>query len=135
MKAYIAPEVLAAFLNEDMKELEYWCGEAAFAATSASIEGRRQAKRKMNATILDIPEEMVQVATAKVVDKVGPIIVVTFMAQQIDCLYDYDGKLVEGRDDKVVAMFYAFAMTREFVDDELRWVCKEFNIVGNQPYF
>ena len=107
----IIPTVLGAFLKGDLSTLQKWCGEASFAAVKASVEERNRAGRKMDTNILNI--QHTTVAAAKVVEKMGPLIVLQFMVQQIDCLYDLNDKVVEGNDNQVAAVFYAFAMTRE----------------------
>jgi len=136
MEESIVPTVLGAFLRGDKKALRPWLGEAALAAVSASIDERKRAGRVMDPNILAI--QHVNVHAAKVVEKLGPLIVVQFMAQQIDCLYDSkSGQVVEGSDNQVAAVFYAFAMTRD-ADPEtgaaLAWNIKEFAIVGSLPW-
>lgn len=130
----IVPDVLKAYLRGDVATLDKWCSEAAAAAVKASINQRNAAGRKMDDNILSI--DHMQVAAAKVVDKMGPLVVVQFMVQQIDCLYDLKGKVVDGRDDKVAAVFYAFALGREYNEEEaeLEWKIREFAIIGTQPW-
>jgi import inner membrane translocase subunit TIM44 len=136
MEEHIIPTVLGAFLRADKKALRPWLGEAAMNAVSASIDERRRAGKVMDANILAI--QHVNVHAAKVVEKLGPLVVVQFMAQQIDCLYDAKtGAVAEGSDNRVAAVFYAFAMTRERDMDSgqaLQWSIKEFAIVGSLPW-
>lgn len=135
MEERIVPIVLGAFLRGDKKALRPWLGEAAMGAVGASIDDRKNASRVMDPNLLAV--QHVQVHAAKVVEKFGPLIVVQFMAQQIDCLYDTKGAVVEGSDNRVAAVFYAFAMTREKDPDSgaaLAWNIKEFAIVGTLPW-
>jgi hypothetical protein len=134
MEESLIPTVLGAFLRGDIKTIQQHCGEAATAALKAAIEERRRAGRVMDTNILNI--QHTQVAAAKVVEKMGPLLVIQFMAQQIDVLYDLNGKVAEGSDDKVAAVFYAFALTRDRDDitGQLKWTVKEFAIVGNLPW-
>ena len=127
-------EVLGAYLKGDKATLDKWCGEAAAAATKASIEQREAAGRRMDSNILNL--QHLSVAAAKVVDKVGPIIVLTFMAQQINCLYDKKGNVVEGSDDEVVAVFYAFVVKREYDEEDaaIKYKIAEFSIQGTNPW-
>jgi hypothetical protein len=134
MEEAVIPVVLGAFLRGDSVTLKKYLSEGAYAAVKAAIDQRVQAGRKMDPNILNI--QHTQVAAAKVVEKFGPICVLQFMAQQVDVLYDNAGNVVEGKDDQVAAVFYAFAMTREKseVDGSLRWVVSEFAIVGTVPW-
>jgi mitochondrial import inner membrane translocase subunit TIM44 len=136
MEEKVIPVVLGAYLREDLPTLNQYLGEGAFAAVKAAVDERRRAERRMDPNILNI--QHAQVAAAKVVEKMQtPMIVLQFMAQQIDCLYDKTGtNVVEGNDNKVSAVFYAFAMTRERseTDGTLKWVIKEFAIVGMVPW-
>ena len=134
MEHEIVPAVLGAYLKGDAKTLDEWCGEAASAATKASIDQRNQAGRVMDPNILNM--QHFTVAAAKVVDKVGPIIVMQFMAQQINCLYDKKGNVVEGNDDEIVAVFYAFVMKRVFDEEQnrIKYEVAEFAIQGTVPW-
>jgi len=134
MEEDIIPVVLSAFLKGDTATLNKYLSEGAYAAVKAAIDQRVQAGRKMDPNILNI--QHAQVAAAKVVEKFGPICVIQFMAQQVDVLYDLAGNVVEGKDDQVAAVFYAFAMTRvkSETDGSLRWVVSEFAIVGTVPW-
>lgn len=134
MEEEVVPLVLRAYLREDVKTLEEWCSEAAAGAVKAAINQRKAAGRKMDDNILSI--DHMQIAAAKVVDKMGPLIVIQFMVQQIDCMYDLKGNVVDGSDDKIAAVFYAFALGREYDEQEemLKWKIKEFAIVGTQPW-
>jgi len=130
----LAPTVIKAFLRGDMATIDGYCSEGAGAAVKQSIRDRLAAGRKSNETILSISD--INLMTAKVVDKVGPIMVVSFMCQQINCLYDNKGNVVEGSEDEIVGVFYVFGLTREYdeVDTEYKWKIKEFAIGGVTPY-
>ena len=139
MEEEIVPEVLGAFLQGDEATLGEWCSEAAAAATRSSIQERKKLGRVMDPNILALGD--FRVLQAKNIHKLGPIVVVQFMAQQINCLRDLKGEVVEGKDDEVVASFYAFALTKEVPEEleddpyaEPKWVVKEFALVGNVPY-
>lgn len=136
MEEETIPTVLGAFLRGDVKTLQTRCGEGSLNALKGAIDERKKAGRVMDTNILAIQNSTI--AAAKVVDKMGPLVVVQFMAQQIDALYDLEGKVVEGDDNRVAAVFYAFAMTYEAPeakpDAAPEWVVKEFAIVGSVPW-
>mgnify|MGYP006097292009 CR=1 FL=1 len=69
-------------------------------------------------------------------NKGSPIILVHFMCQQINCVRDKEGEVVEGGVDDIVGNFYIAAFQREF-DDELgtlKWRIVDFMLNGSQPY-
>jgi len=130
----IAPTVIKAFLRGDSNTIDQYCAEGAGAAVKAAIKERKTAGRRMDENILSIGE--IHVAAAKVVEKMGPMIVVQFMVQQINALYDLKGNVVEGSDDEIVGVFYIFALTREYdeAQAEFVWKLKEFAIGGTTPW-
>jgi len=134
MQEDLIPTVIRAFLAGDLSTIERFCSEGAGAAVKASIRERIDAGRKMDEHILSIGD--LHIATAKVVDKIGPTIVIQFMVQQINCLYDLKGNVVEGKEDEIVGVFYIFALTLESHETtgELSWKIKEFAIGGTTPY-
>mmetsp|Transcript_3019 Transcript_3019/g.3407 ORF Transcript_3019/g.3407 Transcript_3019/m.3407 type:complete len:568 (-) Transcript_3019:450-2153(-) len=134
MEEEVVPAVVGAYLRADVEATERWCAEAAAAAIKASIEQRKAAGRKMDTNILSI--DHMEVFAAKNIDKVGPVVFIQFMVQQIDCMYDMNGKVVDGADDKVAAVFYMISVQREYDEEEaeLKWGVKELAIIGTQPY-
>ncbi|CAK9026037.1 Mitochondrial import inner membrane translocase subunit TIM44-1 [Durusdinium trenchii] len=134
MQYDLAPTVIKGFLRGDLKLIDNYCSEGAGAAVKASIKDRQAARRKMDENILSIGE--MHVAAAKVVDKMGPLIVLQFMVQQINCMYDLKGNVVEGKEDEIVGVFYIFAMTMEYNEEEaeMQWKIKEFAIGGTTPW-
>ena len=65
----------------------------------------------MDPNILNI--QHTNVAAAKVVDKMGPLVVIQFMAQQIDVLYDTNGKVAEGSGESFNRTAYEKESARE----------------------
>lgn len=130
----IIPKVLNAYLRADLEVIDENCESEALNSIKASINMRRESKQKMDPNILSI--DNVTLLTMKNVDKVGPVAIVQFMVQQIDCMYDLEGNVVKGKDDKVVAVFYIMAVTRKYSEVELRhrFYCREFAVVGQQQY-
>jgi len=134
METEIAPTVLKAFFRGDITTIESFCSEGAGAAVKASIKDRQSQGRKMDESILSIGD--IHIAAAKVVDKMGPMIVVQFMVQQINCLYDLKGNVVEGNENDIQGVFYILALTKEYNETtaQVQWKIKEFAIGGTTPY-
>jgi len=99
----------------------------------------------MDPQILLGPEE-VELKMAKPGDGLAPHFVFTFHTQQLNCLYDKEGEVVEGAVDDIRQVHYAIAITRhpwadpdydgeEGDESELEypWIVTELAIVGNNP--
>ena len=65
-----------------------------------------------------------------------PLMVVGFQAQQVHCITDKKGDVVEGADDKVTNNFYILCMQRDWDDDagELQWKIIEFSLMMQMDY-
>ena len=118
----MVPEVLDAFLRGEGTRLKKWLGEAAYNTVNHAIR-----ERKTEGAFLDLGEvectikhcfttfcncllelglvvdpnvlsiENVEVLAAKAEDKQAPIVVLQFMAQQINCIKNREGEIVEVR--------------------------------------
>ena len=60
------------------------------------------------------------------------IFYVIFQTQQIMCVRNNKGEVIEGSEDQVEAVFYYMAVQRNWdeVAEELRWHVLEFQLVG-----
>mmetsp|Transcript_64865 Transcript_64865/g.154882 ORF Transcript_64865/g.154882 Transcript_64865/m.154882 type:complete len:444 (+) Transcript_64865:90-1421(+) len=132
----VAPHVVQCYLEGDSESLEKHCGEAAFNAVNASIKARRKQKLSLDTGILSGPKE-VELKGAQCMDQGAPCFIWTFNTQQINCLRDSQGEIVEGAVDDIRTVYYAMVVTRHPNLDELSleypWQISELAIVGNQP--
>lgn len=132
----VAPHVVHKFLEGDGEALEKHCGEAAFAAVNASIKARKDQKMSLDKHILAGPKD-VELKGAKLMDKGAPCFIWTFNTQQVNCLRDREGEIIEGAVDDIRTVYYAMAVTRHpemgGLDLEYPWMISELAIVGNQP--
>lgn len=113
----LVPKVLGAYLAGEKATLEAACTEEAYAMLNASIRERDTEGVVMDTNILDIGE--VELTAGRVLED-APVLIVTFNTQQINCLRDRGGNIVEGREDDIRAVYYAWAFVREpeYEDDE-----------------
>lgn len=134
MEEEFIPKILDGYLKGNLEIIEHICESEALSHIKASINTRKENKQKMDDTILNI--DHITVLDLKSVDKVGPVAFIQFMAQHIDCMYDYEGNVVQGKDDKIQAVFYVLALKRKYFEDEMKYgfVCKEFVVAGIQAY-
>ena len=73
---------------------------------------------------------------ARPLEKAPPLMVVGFQAQQVHCITDKNGEVVEGADDKVTNNFYILCMQRDWDDKagELQWKIIEFSLMMQMDY-
>lgn len=59
-----------------------------------------------------------------------------FMCQQINCVRNKDGEVVEGGEDEIRANSYVVALQREYNDEEgaLNWKMIDFRFNGGIPW-
>lgn len=88
----------------------------------------------VNPTILALRN--VEVIAAKAEDLQSPIVVIQFMAQQINCIKNREGEIVEGAEDEVRAVYYALAFQRDYDEEtgKLQWKIIEMAMLGAVPY-
>mmetsp|Transcript_85378 Transcript_85378/g.178403 ORF Transcript_85378/g.178403 Transcript_85378/m.178403 type:complete len:445 (-) Transcript_85378:63-1397(-) len=135
----VAPHIIKTYLEGDQEALQKHCGEAAFNAVNASIKERLKQKLSLDPDILAGPREM-QLVSAKLNDKAPPSFIWTFQMQQVNCLRDAEGEVVEGAVDDIRTVCYAMVVNRHpevetVLDLEYPWQITELAILWNQPCF
>jgi predicted lipid-binding transport protein (Tim44 family) len=109
MENQVIPTVLQAYLTGDLETLRAHCTEEAFAMMSASIHERRLSGIVMDPRILNL--DQVELVTGRFLDE-EPILIVQFTAQQIHCLRNQQGEVIEGAPDDIRAVYYVWALCR-----------------------
>nr|KAG5699542.1 hypothetical protein BaRGS_033738 [Batillaria attramentaria] len=92
----IIPNVLEAIIRGDLEVLKDWCYEAPYNTLAHPIKQALAAGYKFDSKVLDISN--VDVMAGKLMEQ-GPVLVISFHAQQIMAVRDSKGNVVEG--DKV----------------------------------
>lgn len=129
----IIPNVLEAIVRGDVEVLQDWCHEAAFNALSTPIKQAHKLQYQFCSRVLDI--ENVELAMGKIMEQ-GPVLVITFQAQQIMALRDANGKLVEGDPEKVQRVHYVWVLCRdqnEF-DPKAAWRLLEISASSSEQF-
>ena len=144
IETIVTPKFVKWYLEGNAEKLKLHCGEAAFAAVNASITARRKQRLELDTNILSGPSDF-ELKAAKSgsmgeaeAGVASPLFVFTFNAQQINCLRDHEGNVVEGAVDDIRQLFYAIAVQRNpkaITSSELEfpWQIQEIAILGNQP--
>lgn len=70
-------------------------------------------------------------------DKQAPIILLRFQAQQINCIRNREGEVVEGSEDEVLAYYYIFAFQRDYDEEQeaLRWRIVDLHMQRGGRYY
>jgi len=129
----IIPTVLEAFLRGDIECLQDWCHEGAFNVLSTQIK-QNETMGLFNASkILDIRD--VDLVLAKIMEQ-GPVLIMTFQAQQVIMVKDKNGHIVEGGVDKIENVTYVWAMCRDqsIFDHRSAWRVLEFGMQNATPF-
>jgi len=106
----IIPNILEAIVRGDLEILEDWCFEAPFNVLATPLRQARQMGYTLDSLVLDI--DSLDLAMGKMMEQ-GPVLVITFNSQQILCVKDRDGKVVEGSPDKVMRVQYVWVLCRD----------------------
>ncbi|CAL8099968.1 unnamed protein product [Orchesella dallaii] len=106
----IIPNILEAMCRGELEILADWTYEAAFSVMSQPFKVAKERGLKIESKILDIAQ--VDLAMGRVLDQ-GPVLVITFITQQISCVRDAMGKVVEGDPEKILRVNHAWVLCRD----------------------
>ena len=132
MTEHVIPRVMHAFVRADKKVIEEHCSGAAAEVLRAHLRQREHEGHVMDPNILNIQHITLQLA--KVVEKRGPMIVLSFVAQQLNCVRDKKtGEIVDGDDTSLHMNHYMFAVQQEYDEHTgaLDWKVVEFVMQGS----
>lgn len=88
----VAPIVIKAHLVGDMKTLKLWMTEGVYSRLAADIRARKADGIVIDANILAIDENTV---IMRFIEGGGPVILVVYMVQQINCIRNKAGEIIE----------------------------------------
>ncbi|XP_032593377.1 mitochondrial import inner membrane translocase subunit TIM44 isoform X2 [Drosophila grimshawi] len=106
----IIPNVLEAIVRGDLEILKDWCFESTYNIIATPITQAKKSGLYLDSKILDI--ENIELAMGKVMEQ-GPVLIITFQAQQIMCVRDQKAQVVEGDPDKVMRVHYVWVLCRD----------------------
>ena len=130
----IIPNILEAIIRGDLEILEDWCYEAPFNILATPIRQAKQMGYFFDSMILDI--EDIDLIMGKMQDQ-GPILAISFTAQQILCLRDSQGNVKEGDPEKVMRLTYIMVLCRDQteLDPKAAWRLLEMATTGATEQF
>ncbi|XP_070508317.1 mitochondrial import inner membrane translocase subunit TIM44 [Chironomus tepperi] len=109
----IIPNILEAMVRGNLEILKDWCFESCYNVIATPIAAAQKIGYFLDSKILDI--ENVDLAMGKVMEQ-GPVLIITFQAQQIMCVRDRDNKVIEGDPEKVMRVNYVWVLCRDIND-------------------
>ncbi|KXJ72843.1 mitochondrial import inner membrane translocase subunit TIM44 [Aedes albopictus] len=106
----IIPNILEAMIRGDLEILKDWCFESTYNVIATPIAAAQKLGYYLDSKVLDI--ENVDLAMGKVMEQ-GPVLIITFQTQQIMCVRDSKGTVVEGDPEKVMRCNYVWVLCRD----------------------
>ncbi|XP_063883064.1 mitochondrial import inner membrane translocase subunit TIM44-like isoform X1 [Scylla paramamosain] len=104
------PNVLEAMISPDLEVLQDWCYERAYSLLATPVKQAYQLGLKFDSKVLDV--DNVDLVMGKVMEE-GPVLAVSFQSQQIMCLRNSKGEVVEGDPSKVLRVQYVWVLCRD----------------------
>ncbi|KAJ1447778.1 hypothetical protein M885DRAFT_541622 [Pelagophyceae sp. CCMP2097] len=131
-----APPFVEAFIRGEARKLRPWLSDGLFQRLAHEIRLRKEEGLDYtDAKVLDC--ERCEILACQVEDQRSPIIVAQFMTQQINCVRNREGDIVEGGLTDIRAYFYVMAFQRDYDEKEaaLTWRVIDFQLGGGEHYY
>jgi len=129
----IIPNILEAITRGDLEILEDWCYEAPFNVLATPLRQAIQMGYVLESRVLDI--DSLDLVMGKMMEQ-GPVLVIQFNSQQIMCVKDRDGKVVEGSPDKVMRVTYVWVLCRDQteLDPKAAWRLLDLSAMSQEQF-
>lgn len=124
----IIPNILEAMVRGDLEILKDWCHEGPYNILSTPIKQAQKMGAHFDSKILDIKD--VDLSMGKMMDQ-GPVLVISFQTQQIMCLRDSKGKVIEGDPEKVLRVTYVWVLCRDMTELDPRTAWRLLDLSAN----
>ncbi|XP_065314877.1 mitochondrial import inner membrane translocase subunit TIM44-like isoform X2 [Gordionus sp. m RMFG-2023] len=123
----IVPNILEAMLRGDLDILRDWCHEAPFNILSQPLKQAKALGYKFDSKLIDISP--IEINSGKILEQ-GPVLVLNFNTQQIMCIRDALGKVIEGSPDKIMRMQYVWILCKDVseMDPKASWKLLDLSI-------
>lgn len=129
---FIIPTILESLCQDREDILADWCHEAVFNVLYNPYKEAKKMGLKINTRILDI--QNVELAMGKIMEH-GPVLVITFNAQQLSYVTDSKGNVVEGNPDKIIQNYYVMAFCRDQSDLDPKTAWRLIDVAMQQSQF
>lgn len=127
----IIPNVLEAMTRGDLEILKDWCHEGPYNIFAIPIQEAYKKGYKIESKILDV--DNVDLVMGKVMEQ-GPVLIISFTSQQMMCVKDATGKVVEGDPDKIMRVTYVWVLCRDPTETDPRaaWRLLDLSASSNE---
>lgn len=129
---FIIPTILESMCQNRLDILADWCHEAVFNVLSQPQKEAHKLGYKIHSRILDL--QNIELALGKMMEQ-GPVLVISFQAQQISYVADSKGNVIEGDPDKVVQNTYVMAFCRDQSDFNPKTAWRLIDVAMQQSQF
>lgn len=130
----IIPNILEAMIRGDLEILRDWCFESAYNLIATPIGEIQKQGYYLDSRVLDI--EGIDLVMGKVMDQ-GPMLVITFQAQQIMSVRERNtNKVVEGDPEKVMRVNHAWVLCRDRneINPRAAWRLLELSVNSQEQF-
>lgn len=134
VKAERSEECIRAHLEGNLKKLKPITGEGVYNKLAADIRTRKHDGIQIDTNILQMDELQVLV---RMLDQEGPIILTIYMVQQINCIRNRAGEIIEGGESQVIAKYYTLAYKQVFSEEDgvSDWKIVDYHMEGSDQYY
>ncbi|KAJ1633906.1 hypothetical protein T492DRAFT_977903 [Pavlovales sp. CCMP2436] len=109
------PHLVKAYLAGSIPDLRAVCADAAYSSLHSNIQARMAQQLFMDRRILDISH--VELVGFRLVNE-EPTAVVQFQTQQVNCVRNMGGVVVDGAEDDIRSVYYVIALQQHMPDPE-----------------
>lgn len=129
----IIPNILEAMTRGDLEILKDWCHEGPYNLFAVPLKEALKKGYKIESKILDI--DHVDLVMGKVMEQ-GPVLIITFTSQQIMCVKDASGNVIEGDPEKVMRVSYVWVLCRDPSEPNPRaaWRLLDISASSNEQF-
>ncbi|KAK9870151.1 hypothetical protein WA026_006241 [Henosepilachna vigintioctopunctata] len=121
----IIPNILEAMTRGELEILKDWCHQGPYNIFAVPLREALQKGYKIDSKILDI--DNVDLVMGKIMEQ-GPVLIISFTSQQVMCVKDKSGKVVEGDPNKVIRVNYVWVLCRDISEPDPRSAWKLLDI-------
>ncbi|CEF65844.1 Mitochondrial import inner membrane translocase subunit TIM44 [Strongyloides ratti] len=107
----IIPNILEAYIRNDLKVLESWCHERAYKVLAMTLKEFQEIGYNISESkVIDVSK--VELNTGKMMEQ-GPVFVISFHAFMINVVKNREGKIIQGDDKNPVRVTHIWVMCRD----------------------
>lgn len=110
LERQIIPTILEAMIRPELEILRDWMYEAPYNVLSTPIIQGLKDGLRFDSKVLDIAN--VEIVMGKMMEQ-GPVLIVSFVSQQTQCVRNKTGNVVEGDPEKVMRFYHVWCFCRD----------------------